>query len=403
MKNTLALLAFLVFLSSCSPKISKNLLRESEVQLNSIEEIQLIELDENVPMKSLYIGNVKVGESGFTVSCGYDKMILECKKEAMKVGANIVKLTKVKNPNWWSTCYRIEAKLYSNQSLEYLEGKPIQMNFTLEEESTLNLLQGLRQGEFIFYDAEGYNVTLFNSTKPYNPKTIQSLKKKFNIDKEILGILSKISDTDNLIFESFSTENNITTTKSTYIYANNEGTASVAIFSTSLGRIDSFENTILSLILENRIPSTIYTTWEVDSIQFANRFIKLGPICQWRNIRSVQCPKLGQMDWSEFSSAERANKYIEQRIKVTEDKGMSEFVEKAEVPIVFEGVDVIARRYSLKIKAPKLMLGGSNTLTIYYVVAKVEDEYIACVLSHYDNDKNAPELPPLLNEVMNIK
>ena len=397
------LLVNLILLCSCAPKINRNLLRESDLQVNKLEEVHVIGLDENVPMKSQYIGNIKIGEAGFTINCGYDEMILECKKEAKVLGANIVKLIKVKNPDFWSNCYRIEAKLYVNKSPEYKEDVPISIDYSSEERATLELLQGLIQGEFIFYDAEGYIITLFNSTKPFNSKTLKSLKKKFKIDKEDSGLpFDKIAG-ENLLFKSTEVDESIKTSRSIYIYANTEGTTSVLEFATTLERLDTFETRMLNLIKKNRIPHNIYTKWKVDSIFFANRFIKLGPVCRWQNIRNIQCPYLGQMDWSEFSTEERANQYIAQRIKITAGKSLSEFIDKKKLSVIFERVKTTAEKYTLRIKVPKLLLGGSNILTIYYVVAKIENKYIACVLSHFDNDKNAPNLPPLLDEVMDIR
>jgi hypothetical protein len=47
-------------------------------------------------------------------------------------------------------------------------------------------------------------------------------------------------------------------------------------------------------------------------------------------------------------------------------------------------------------------MGGSNVLVVYYVLAPVRNRYVACVLSHYTNDVNASNLPPLLAEVMRL-
>lgn len=404
MKNQFSIYALICIgiLTSCSPRISRNLLNESDITVSDISEIEIVELDENVPLKSNYIGKIKVGESGMTVKCGYDKMITECKKEAQIVGANIVKLVKVKNPDFFSSCYRIEAKLYWNNTEEYIQGLPINIEYTEVEESTLKLLQALRQGEFTFFDAEGYNITLYESSKSFNDKSIESLKKKFKIDKNNFGKSSQNILVEYIEFITIETQEEIETTRISYLFTNTEGTISVLELNTSLPRLSNFENTIISLIIQNKIPDSIFTTWEVDSIQFANRYITLGPVCRWMNIRNIQCPRLGQMDWSEFSTKKRAEEYINQRINFTDKKRLSEFEDRSNVSVIFEGTPVIAEKYNLKIKAPKFVLGGSNNLIIYYVVAQVEDEYIACILSYYDNDQNAPDLPPLLNEVMTL-
>ncbi|MEM8907862.1 MAG: hypothetical protein AAGD05_08455 [Bacteroidota bacterium] len=155
--------------------------------------------------------------------------------------------------------------------------------------------------------------------------------------------------------------------------------------------------------MKNELPKNIYMPMRIDSIRFGNRFIKLGPLCGWNSVRNIQCPRLGQMDWSEFRDGARAEEYIAQRMKIVEEKRMGKLLNKELVPVRFEGVATTAQKFTLKIKLPKLVLGGSNQLYIYYVVAKVKEKYIACVLSHYDNDRNAPGLPPLISEVLTLK
>ena len=57
------------------------------------------------------IGEVKIGDSGLTVDCGYETVIEQAKAEARKVGGNGIKLTKVDSPDFMSTCYRITADI----------------------------------------------------------------------------------------------------------------------------------------------------------------------------------------------------------------------------------------------------------------------------------------------------
>jgi len=37
------------------------------------------------------------------------------------------------------------------------------------------------------------------------------------------------------------------------------------------------------------------------------------------------------------------------------------------------------------------------------VAVEVRGKFVACVMSHYTDDVNAKKLPPLLNEVMELK
>jgi hypothetical protein len=396
-----ALLLICVF-ASCSPKIKKDLLNKSNISVYNINQVKVLAQDQNIPLRSNYIGKIKVGDSGLTVNCGYDEMINICKKEAQLLGANIVKLTKVKEPDFYSSCYRIEAKLYWNNTKEYAQGRPIILEYSELEKSILKLLQALRQGEFVFMDAEGYTITLYESSKLFNEKAIESLKKKFDVDKGQPGKRNPKIKSENIEFVTVEKQEGIELSRISLLFKNSEETVSFLELTTSLPRLMSFEDALVNLITENKIPNRVYTSWEVDSIQFANRHIKLGPACRWMGIRNIQCPGLGQMDWSEFSTKERAEAYINQRINVTDKKRLSEYEDQSKVPVIFEGTRIMAEKYNLNIKAPKFLLEGSNNLIIYYVAAPVEDEYIGCVLSHYDNDQNASGLPPLLSEVMKL-
>ena len=103
-----------IILQSCSPKIRTQLSSEAAKPLDSETEILIIKQDENVPENSKFIGDLKIGDSGFSTNCGYTKVINDAKATAKKSGANLIYLTEVKEPNFGSTCYRIKAKLYRN-------------------------------------------------------------------------------------------------------------------------------------------------------------------------------------------------------------------------------------------------------------------------------------------------
>ncbi|HEX4887408.1 MAG TPA: hypothetical protein VFV37_05110 [Luteibaculaceae bacterium] len=109
------------------------------------------------------------------------------------------------------------------------------------------------------------------------------------------------------------------------------------------------------------------------------------------------------MNWSEFSSLERAKQMTEGQKALNASLKMGDVLEDVEVDVIFEGQPTKALRRTLKIKIPQLIMGGSNILIIYYVTAQVNNRYISCTLSHYTDDVNAKKLPPLLREVMALR
>lgn len=113
MKRTTIVVLLLIFYS-CSPKIRSSIANNSFKILKNTEQVIVIQGDK-LPENSIFIGNLKIGDSGFTTDCSYKKIIQDAKTEARKSGANIIKISELKDPaKWGSTCYRLKAKIYRN-------------------------------------------------------------------------------------------------------------------------------------------------------------------------------------------------------------------------------------------------------------------------------------------------
>ena len=127
MKKTIILCVLgVLMLQSCSPKIKANLSTETHQPLDSETDILIVKQNEKIPENSIFIGDLKIGDSGFSTDCGYTKVMEDAKNNAKNSGANLVHLIEVKKPNLGTTCYRIKAKLYRNlnqQSLASLSEK----------------------------------------------------------------------------------------------------------------------------------------------------------------------------------------------------------------------------------------------------------------------------------------
>ena len=118
MKKIVSLLLLVFMGISCSPKIKSALSDTSYAPLDLNEPIYIIEVGADLPKNSAYVGDLKIGDSGFTTDCGYEVVINNAKSTAQKAGANFVQLLEVKKPNLGSTCYRIKAKLYRNRDAQ---------------------------------------------------------------------------------------------------------------------------------------------------------------------------------------------------------------------------------------------------------------------------------------------
>jgi len=114
MKNKILFLISVVILWSCSPKI-RNAISNSQFQpLDLKSEVIVLDSTTNLAGSTL-IGTFKIGDSGFTTDCGYNRVVNDAKIQARKFGGNIIQLTELKRPRkWGSTCYRIKGNILRN-------------------------------------------------------------------------------------------------------------------------------------------------------------------------------------------------------------------------------------------------------------------------------------------------
>ncbi len=132
MKKLHAIVTIVVLLifSSCNPKISTTISR-SYPPLDYKQEVRVIGLREREPDNCEFLGQVKVGDSGFTSNCSYDVVIEEAMLEARKAGGNAIKIIEHRPPNVIvSSCHRITARILRvsdyesspHQEEEFIEG-----------------------------------------------------------------------------------------------------------------------------------------------------------------------------------------------------------------------------------------------------------------------------------------
>lgn len=266
---------------------------------------------------------------------------------------------------------------------------------------TFQNVQAIKQQKVTFYDAEGYSIFLQELDYNMDEKGLNKIKRKYSVAKN-LPVTEDSSLPGVKILSSADTKISDKATSTYYLSQTKDGKTRVVGFNTFCDRDKDIEITYYQAIVNDLLPVDIFTPSHVDTIQFAGRPIALGAACRWMDVRNIQCPNMGQMNWSEFSSPERAKQMIDGQKKRNSEMKMGNVIEESEIDIIFEGAPVKASKRKLKIKIPKLIMGGSNILIIYYVTAEVRGRYVACVLSHYTDDIGAERLPPLLSEVMHL-
>lgn len=93
--------------------------------------ITVFGLNDEAPTNSKIIGTIKIGDSGFSVNCGWDQVIEKAKKESRKIGGNAIKIETIEEPDYYSTCYRIKASILKIPEKQYIEQKDINTGYTL--------------------------------------------------------------------------------------------------------------------------------------------------------------------------------------------------------------------------------------------------------------------------------
>lgn len=275
---------------------------------------------------------------------------------------------------------------------------------TNENLDFISRLQGIKQGKIDFFELEGYQIYVRTINKQFNKKGIKKARRKLKIKKSLVGYKSNEFQSNNLIVnQSEKLNEKLENFQTWYLHEKNPNQILCFGFNSVNKKDTVLEHQFIKAYMANIIPKYVFTPTQIDSIDFAGRKIALGNNCYWMGVHNVQCPYYGQMNWSLHRTFQDAEICTNSQYISTEQKRMGEILESKELDVIFEGVTTKAKRVIYKIKLPKLVMGGSNTLVIYYVTAKIRGNYINCILSHYTNAVSNGSLPPLLRKVMELK
>ena len=194
MKTTLytcALTLSCFLLWSCGPT-KKVQIVANQTPLSYDEMVHILSLEEPYPEKYKSLGTIKIGDSGFTTDCGYEKVIEMAEMEARKIGANVVKITEHKQPNiWTSTCHRITAQLLKvdEQGNTTLSAKNVDEDEEIPgaDYAILYIYRPSGVGMAINYDVKLNDSTIFRAAN--------KSKKIVKIRKEGVQLLSAATET----------------------------------------------------------------------------------------------------------------------------------------------------------------------------------------------------------------
>jgi len=270
-----------------------------------------------------------------------------------------------------------------------------------QDENRFRNFHGIKhpQNNVDFFEAEGYDIFIQPFDNGLDDKGISKIKKKYSIKD---GPLTIDSVTNLKVLSRTEYKNGVTAYFTYYLIPGNEKKSTVIGFIRLKTRDIGLEHDFVDAHLSNKIPSFVYTKLEIDSIDFVGRTIKLGPICRWMSPHNIQCPNYGQMNWAIFDNLKQAEEYRDTHFEMAKSKNLVDIKEEKWITLKFEGQETKALRTKVKIQLPKLVMGGSNILVVYYVTGQVRGKYVTCVLSHYTDDVSADKLPALLSEVLEL-
>lgn len=278
-----------------------------------------------------------------------------------------------------------------------------------QENNVLERLSALNNNGKIWYNIDGYSITSEKFNNFFDQKGLKKVFRKHQItDSDVKTKDDQIKFNNLLISKQQKITDNNFQTNNYYFVENPDKTVSVIWFIKN-GKTDKeTEEKIVNLIIENKIPEENFVPMKITSINFAGRKIELGNSCYWTFLNTVQCPYLGEMNWSVHRDLESAKEAIENQLNITKSKKGGNVASEEIIDVEFEGVQTKAKKviYDFTGIASALagMSGGKN-LTVYYIAENIRNKNVSCVMSFWNNDQINPEtkLPPLLEKIMKLK
>ncbi len=269
-------------------------------------------------------------------------------------------------------------------------------------------LTAIANGGTIYYNIDGYSISKETLNYPFTEKGLKKIYRKYKVKKDDPKInYQGLSNKNVYAWNDDELANGIIQNNSFYFIENEKKRVDIIRFSAINKRDKVFEHEFVQLILNDEIPKSNFSPTSTTQVNFAGRTLELGGVCSWMDVNSIQCPQYGQMNWSVYQDLEIAKNNVNYQLEITRAKKGGKIISEEQIDIVFEGIEVEAKKVVLDFKGIKSLLAsmsGGETLTIYYVAAPVRGNYVGCVLSHWNNDKIEENgLPLLLNEVMKIK
>lgn len=274
--------------------------------------------------------------------------------------------------------------------------------FSQQQSDPLQFMQGLKQNDNQFFQLGYYIFNVVTIDKKYNEKEINKVLKKYGLKDTQKKSSDEIFGSENtvVLWEVQTAEASDTVVSQKFYFFPAGEKKMKFIVMQALVRDSLLEKAFIDAYINNSLDKYIVCdTYSTRTLNFLGREIELGASCNWKFVNNLQCPGNGQMNWSVYPTMEDAKK--RNQLEMTQNSERK-ILKNEKLNILFEGEPVVATRIVYKINVPRLIMGGSNNLAVFYVTAKVRDQYVSCVLSNFVENENDYTLGALLQEVMEL-
>lgn len=272
--------------------------------------------------------------------------------------------------------------------------------FSQQQSDPLQFMQGLKQNENQFFQLGNYIFNVVTVDKKYSEKEINKVLKKYNIKNPQKRYSDQSLASENTVVEHVAQNKDfpeVTEIQKAYFFPVGEKKMKHIIMQT-IEQDTLLEKSFLDAYFNDSLDKYIVCdTYSTRTLNFLGREIQLGASCNWMFVNNLQCPGNGQMNWSVYPTLEAAQKGIQHQMKQNAER---KILKSEEIKVIFEGEPTVATRIVYKFGIPRLIMGGSNNLAVFYVTAKVRGQNVGCVLSNYVENENDYTLGALLQEVM---
>lgn len=111
MKILTTLLLTIFLFCSCSPKIGSKIISQ-QPSLSDTDAVLVLQKQDNFYNDGIEIGVIHAGDNGLSLNCSYEDVVSTLTQLARKKGANVIKIIDYKDPDHWSSCVRLIARVY---------------------------------------------------------------------------------------------------------------------------------------------------------------------------------------------------------------------------------------------------------------------------------------------------